>query len=272
MKKCFVFIPRILAAMLIATLSSFVHAQNEGDLVTTVADKGESGMFLATFIPVDKVCIDKNDAEIFSFYVDEGTGLPYFAKLMPKGGKFCMAPGNHVVVKTSESKAVTLETTAKSSSVTYDNVISPTEDTHIEDFRAKRPVAEGEYIYMLTNMEKNGGFGFTYFTGTTMKKGNFYIVSTREPEATGIQTVKSNVASVDGAIYNLQGIRVPNPAEGQIYIQNGRKFVMLSNATCTPSLEQSTTVIPVITRAAKDIEDGDPVPFLPGEAGDDDGF
>ena len=27
-----------------------------------------------------------------------------------------------------------------------------------------------------------------------------------------------------------------------------------------------------MTRAAKDIEDGDPVPFLPGEAGDDDGF
>ena len=93
-----------------------------------------------------------------------------------------------------------------------------------------------------------------------------------EDTPTGIIAENPLRRANDGVIYDLQGIRVQNPVEGHIYIQNGCKFVMLSNATCTPSLEQSTTVIPVITRAAKDIEDGDPVPFLPGEAGDNDGF
>ena len=194
-------------------------------------------------------------------------------KMRVQSGKYIVKAGDCVIVKTLEAKTIPLEsTTMTKSSVWSNDLISPAEDTSVDDFRTNYPVAEGEYIYMLTNMEKNGGFGFTYFTGTTMKKGNFYIVSIREPETTGIQTVKPVAVPTDGAIYNLQGIRVSNPAEGQIYIQNGRKFVKRSNAISMPSQEQPTTVIPVMTRADKDIEDGDPVPFLPGEAGDEDGF
>ena len=42
--------------------------------------------------------------------------------------------------------------------------------------------------------------------------------------ATGISAVR-NTQSADGAIYDLQGIRVSNPTKG-LYIQNGRKTVM----------------------------------------------
>ena len=42
--------------------------------------------------------------------------------------------------------------------------------------------------------------------------------------ATGISAVR-NAQSADGAIYNLQGIRVSNPTKG-LYIQNGKKTVM----------------------------------------------
>ena len=33
----------------------------------------------------------------------------------------------------------------------------------------------------------------------------------------------------DATIYNLQGMRVVNPVAGQIYIQNGRKFIYHQN-------------------------------------------
>lgn len=42
--------------------------------------------------------------------------------------------------------------------------------------------------------------------------------------ATGISAVR-NTQSADGAVYNLQGIRVSNPTKG-LYIQNGKKTVM----------------------------------------------
>ena len=47
-----------------------------------------------------------------------------------------------------------------------------------------------------------------------------------EPDyTTGIENV--NVEhEFDGEIFNLQGIRVSAPVKGQIYIQNGKKFMM----------------------------------------------
>lgn len=261
------------AALLLTLTTVDASAQEPGNPVTTVADMGTSGMYVATLTPDHDVAIDSQGEEVTAFCIYLDDGLPYVLKMRVQGGKYVVKAGECCVLKTMQPMTLTLESPKTSrSSLWLNDAICPTEDTPVEDFRANHPVAEGEYIYMLTNMEKNGGFGFTYFTGSTMKKGNFYIVSTREPETTGIQTVKLNVASVDGAVYNLQGIRVSNPAEGQIYIQNGRKFVKRSNAISMPSQEQPSTVIPVMTRADKDIEDGDPVPFLSGEAGDEDGF
>lgn len=210
---------KTLAISLLFAFATSTEAQTGIHEVTTVADKGSSGMFMATYVPSSKVCIDKNEAEVFSFYLDKSTGKPYFAKLMPKGGRFCLAPGDYVVIKTTEAKNIVLEETTKSSSVFYNNVISPSKDMFVTDFIAEHPMGEGEYIYLLTNMKRNGGFGFTHFTGVTMRKGCFFIISTVEPESIVINTL--NYAS---------------------------------------------------TRAAKDVEDGDPVPFLPGEAGNNDGF
>ncbi len=257
-------------SFLYALTSSTSVFSADDNSITTVIDKGESGTCYAKLSPETDVAINKDDAEVFSIYMDMGKA--FFNVLRIRGGQNVIKAGDHVIIKTFEPKTIVFGTSEKQSSVSYDDIICPTEDTPVEDFCTNHPLSEGEYIYMLTNMEKNGGFGFTYFTGKTMKKGNFYIVSTQEPETTGIQTVKPSAVSVDGAIYNLQGIRVSNPVEGQIYIQNGRKFVKRSNAISMPSQEQPTTVIPVVTRADKDIEDGDPVPFLPGEAGDEDGF
>lgn len=46
-----------------------------------------------------------------------------------------------------------------------------------------------------------------------------------EAQATAIFGVKEFKAVEDGAIYNLQGVRVTNPTKG-VYIQNGKKFIV----------------------------------------------
>ena len=219
MRKIFCLNIKTLAVLLLLALTTDAEAQAVNQEVTTVADKGISGMFLAAYAPSSKVCIDKNDAEVFSFYVDRDNGKPYFAKLMPKGGKFCLAPGDFVVVKTTEAMSIVLEETTKSSSVFYNNIICLSEDMLTEDYLKSHPLEDGECIYLLTNMERNGGFGFTHFTGVTMRKGCFFIVSNVLPETIGT---------------------------------NGATRMN--------------------TRALKDIEDGDRVPLLPGEAGSNDGF
>ncbi len=266
---------KTLLGVLLMSFCLSASAQAPGETITTVADKGTSGMYLAKFCPTSDICFDRQEEMFpYSLYINETTSEGIFSALRARaGGKYIVRAGEHVIVKTKEPVDIIIEEyTGTQKSVYDDEAYSPVEDIYVSDFIATYGLTDGEYIYMLTNMEKNGGFGFTHFTGSTMKKGNFYIVSTREPETTGIKAVSSTVASIEGAVYNLQGMRVLNPVEGQIYIQNGRKFVKRNNATSASSLEQPSIIAPVVTRAVKDIEDGDPVPILPGEAGDDDGF
>ena len=45
-------------------------------------------------------------------------------------------------------------------------------------------------------------------------------------EATGIEEVIVPERKANNAIYNLAGQRIATPVSGQIYIKNGRKFIM----------------------------------------------
>ena len=248
-----------------------VHAQTDAVTLTSVADCGGSGMYIATLCPDHDVAIDKNVGDAFSIYVD--LGIPYFNKLRIRGGKYNVKAGESIVIKTAE--ASTFEVPAASdirSSLNSNDIICPAEDTPTTDFITQRPVSDGEYIYLLTNMERNGGFGFTYFTGDTMRKGSFFIVSTVEPETTGINSIKSNAAT-DGRIFDLQGREVSNPLAGHLYVSGGRKFIYGAAVhPATISSEPATTRATVRTRVDVALEDGDAIPFLPGEAGNDDGF
>lgn len=236
------------------------------ETVTTVADKGTSGMYIAKLWPDHDIAIDSEGEVVTAFCVYTDGSNVRVLRLRLQGGKYIVKAGDCVIVKTNEARTIPLEeTTASMSSVWMSHIICPTEDTVVADFCASRPVKDNEYIYMLTNMERNGGFGFTHFTGTTMKKGNFYIVSTHVPETTGIESVSDNPTTY-APLYNLEGKRVDTPTVGQICIRNGRKFIYRGDEG-QASLSES-----VMTRAVNDIEDGDPVPFLSGEAGDDDGL
>ena len=281
MKENPVFSFRALAVLLFVCLSSIAKAaQTAGEDITTVADKGVSGMYLATLCPDHDVAIDKDSAEVFSIYTD--CGNPNFLKMRVRSGKYIIKAGDCAVIKTTGAKTIPLEEiSGKSSSVFVSDIICPAEDISAADFIIQHSVNEGEYIYMLTNMEENGGFGFTHFTGDIMRKGIFFIVSTVEPEMTNITSPQRsaeennpNFTFHSSQTFDLQGRKVNNPRTGEVYICNGKKFIQHAE----PIFDQPVTVLPIQegetarTRADKDIEDGDSVPFLPGEAGNDDGF
>ena len=277
MKKNDVFSFQALAAALFFCLGSAANAaQTAGDSITTVADKGGSGMFLAALCPDRDVAIDKDSAEVFSIYTDNG--YPNFLKMRVRSGKYVIKAGDCAIIKTPEVKTIPLEEiSGKSSSVFINNIICPAEDTSISDFIVQNSVGSHEYIYMLTNMEKNGGFGFTHFTGDVIRKGSFYIVSTEVPETTGMASLQESLSSKDRAIYDLQGRKVTVPQIGGLYICNGKKYIQRPDnvaTTSVPMLPDSRSLMAntVRTRADKDIEDGDQVPFLAGEAGNDEGF
>lgn len=231
--------------------------------VQTVQDKANASQFVAKYVNngPQPVYIDANDAKVYSIYVDGDKA--YFQALRTFDGKYVIQPQavagfeSHVIIVTKEAKEVSIhrmflnelyEGIFAESSIGHDNVYDSQEDDDLAmvQYNAKQaaPGVVGlNYLYRLTNTS-GVGFGFTAFTGTTIKAGQFFIVCSRKPngagrlevvwldedgnvegEATGIETVK-NIDVNNDAIYNLQGVRVDNPVKGRVYIQNGKKIVV----------------------------------------------
>lgn len=226
--------------------------------IKTVADKGTSGKFFAKFCPVSACRINPADAKVYSVYVDQG--VAYLQALIKRNGMYQINAGDHVIIKTDEAKEITATPVAwgLTPSVTVDDVFSladdtPTADVHdntsaatygpAQSFAAVYFSAGDDYIYRLTNNDATGGFGFTFFSGATMKADQFFIISDKNPNAGGrLQTVwldengfveedgataiqKVEAEGENGAIYNLQGVRVKAAKKG-LYIQNGKKYIM----------------------------------------------
>ena len=236
MKKYYV----VLTLIALCLLSLSASAQDE--VVKTVPDKGTSGKFFAKLCPKTNVAIDKTEADVYSVYTDGANAR--FGQGAFRSGKYVIPAGECVVIKTSEEKEVKIEaTTSTRSSFIWNDLICPATDLSLEDFKSVYGVTEGKYIYMLTNLERNGGFGFTHFGGTTLKAGNFYLINTREPgasgrltsvwidadgnvleEATDIDAVRKSAE--DAETYNLQGMRTAEPIVPGIYISKGKKYIV----------------------------------------------
>lgn len=235
------------------------YASVENDVVKTVQDKANANQFIAkyannTSLPV---YINAKDAKVYSIYVDGEDA--YFQACRTIDGKYWINPAtlNHVIIKTDEAKEVkvTMDPTYTGTdtwpytntkwSVGFDDIYdSKSWDEDLSDLQAwwALDVHAGEYVYRLTNTDDQG-FGFTFFTGKTVKEGQFFIKCTKKPEgagrlntiwldedgnveseATAIQKIQ-NTDSENGAIYNLQGVRVQKAQKG-LYIQNGKKYVV----------------------------------------------
>ena len=224
--------------------------------ITPVKDKGKSGKYFAKICPKLNIQISKEDlgdTKLYSVYVDDD-GIAYFQALKVKSGVFTIKKGQHVIAKANDETPIEFEIGGAGGSVLEDAIFSFDEKKQTADFQGGSVVAKYsnganvtfnpgfDYVYALTNSKNNGGFGFTYYTGTTMPAGAFFIVSTLNPNAAGrLETVwldedgnvegeatainKIQSKTEDGAIYNLQGVRV-NAAKKGIYIQNGKKYIM----------------------------------------------
>ena len=92
--------------------------------------------------------------------------------------------------------------------------------TGAEVANASKPAAEiAQWDALVYTLEANKTYKFSVDATKWRLAALRYVLG-----ATGISAVR-NTQSADGAIYDLQGIRVSNPTKG-IYIQNGRKTVM----------------------------------------------
>ena len=212
------------------------------DKVKTVADKGTSGKFFAKLCPKSDVRINADDAKVYSVYLDGGNA--YFQAAVKRNGKYTVYAGDHAIIKTDEEKEISLEINGGAQSIYVDDIVNANNNADVPTAVFQETMNAGEYLYRLTNNAATGGFGFTFFSGDTMKEGQFFIVSKKKPAgagrlnivwldengfveedgATAIQKVEAAEAE-NGAIYNLQGVRV-NAAKKGLYIQNGKKYIM----------------------------------------------
>lgn len=232
---------RALALVVVCLLSLGASAQ-EPATVRTVADKGGSGLYFAKLCPATNVAIDKNEATVYGIYTDGD--LARYAQGVIRGGKYVILAGECAIIKTYEEKDVTIETTTSTrSSFLWNDLICPAKDMTVDEFKTTYAVTEGQYIYMLTNLERNGGFGFTHFGGTTTKAGNFFVITTLEPDASGrlemewvdaegnVESEATAISAVrqaagDDAVYSLSGVKMTAPTAKGIYIRNGKKFIV----------------------------------------------
>jgi len=243
-------------------ISSHSAPQNcrfgDGTIMTveTVADKGTSGKFFAKFNnPVGspwEYAINPNDAKVYSIYIDGGKA--YFQALKKSNGVYVIKAGDNVIIKTDEAKTIEMESRlyTSSKSVLVDEVFCFKTDVDYAKFQAdyykvafKANYAstfvpsQNQWVYRLTNNASTGGFGFTNFTGTKLKAGQFFIISYFAPaarienvwldedgniegDATAIQKVENDAE--DGAIYNLSGQKVNASYKG-VVIKNGKKYM-----------------------------------------------
>jgi hypothetical protein len=222
-------------------------------VVKTVVDKANPNQCFGKFYnPSIDVRIAASECKLFSIYVDEET--IYYQACRVVDNYYNVLKGQHVIVKTSEPATINFKAynTGSKSSVGFDDVYASKDNETLSSIQknlnpqdSPKGLKAGQYVYRLTNTD-DIGFGFTHFTGTTAKAGQFFVACSALPpvngrlnevwldedgnvidgDATAIKGVKKALDQNDGAIYNLQGVRVQKAQKGGIYIQNGKKFVV----------------------------------------------
>jgi hypothetical protein len=213
-------------------------------IVKTVQDKANPNQFIGKFVSAYDASFDANDAKLYSVYMDGETA--YYAACRVDDGRYYVPGGKHVILKTEEATEVSwnVESTASmgNSAVGFDDVKSLTMDGDLAEIQDALNLMPGQWVYRFTNTEEQG-FGFTYYSGKTVKADQFFVASTLKPEGAGRLeqvwldedgNVESNTTAIQkiqnaevekGAVYNLQGVRVQKAQKG-LYIQNGKKLII----------------------------------------------
>ncbi len=165
----------------------------------------------ATFSSSAAVDFSESGAEVYIASVDGSNAV--LTKV--EGGK---VPANTGVIIKSESETVVGKCIYNASALTGNELVAATKDVSTKGIYILVP--DGESVK------------FTTMTSGTLKAGKAYLPATTSEarelnlvvgNATGISEV--NVVSESAEVYNLNGVRVAQPAKG-LYIQNGKKIIV----------------------------------------------
>jgi hypothetical protein len=175
----------------------------------------------ATWFPADKF-------EVFSSVV-EGSNV-VLKPASTEGGYYKVAKGtgkNSVcVIRSKEQKA-----SYELKNASFNDLSTMPTDNELKVSTTDFTPSRLKYQYKFG--VKGGVVAFYRVVSGTIKKGQVFIEATTaadrlnivlEGEATAINGVATKAAENNGAIYNLNGVRVKSAQKG-VYIQNGKKFV-----------------------------------------------
>lgn len=172
------------------------------------------------------IWISESEAEVFGAVIEGANVVLKPAEV--ENGYYKVVPGEAAVIRsTNETIAIELKNLDANyqSTVKENDLMIAMEDT---------PASRLKFQYKLG--VKDGQVKFWRVTSGTIKKGVAYLWTENifadrefldmivEGEATAIKGIQTK-AENDGAIYNLQGVRVKTAQKG-LYIQNGKKFIV----------------------------------------------
>ena len=221
------------------------------------------GKFSATDkVEIAKTNDDGNQVEVYSAFVDSKDQKIYMDRLNLKNGFYVVAKDQVVIIRVKEpttvedyakvegaKKAVVKAyKSSKYNTMRYNplgggtyqlvNDLKMTDKIFSSDYIGTNYV--GKTLYAMANPAKVGTLQFDKIEKTSyLPKGAVFVETdevasaarltiewlSSDEEATGIINNINVRDNNDGAIYNLQGVRV-NAARKGLYIQNGKKFVV----------------------------------------------
>ena len=150
--------------------------------VSTVQDKANTNQFIAKFSSNSySVIFNADDVKLYTVYVDGETA--YFQACRTDNGMYYVPAGAHVILKTTEEKEISYMIDPASPEISgkpaigFDDIQCLYVDGELADIRAALGMGVGDHLYRLTNTT-GLGFGFTEYTGTTIKANQFFIAIT----------------------------------------------------------------------------------------------
>ena len=137
---------------------------------------------------------------------------------------------------TAVPAATNASTMRYNSTGTVVNDLKVSEKVYSSDFIATT-YGESKTLYAMKNPASVGKLDWgKVATSSYLPKGAVFVVCNESAEArlniiwlddntTAIEDILNKENAQNGAMYTLQGVRISAPVKGQIYIQNGKKYL-----------------------------------------------
>lgn len=225
----------------------------------TVTAKEGSTSFYAKFVAegsnfeIAKTNDNGDKVVVYEAYPDSKEGAIYMLPLTLSDGKYIVKAGEAVIVRAWGNADLTASATttpdthnysvvpaAKNKLTYYNKGVSYDYLTVSVDANKVLDANPGKFVWAVANFEKYNLDFKKFDASITLPAYTVYIVTDKDPtaaggrlnivwldgsedETTAIQKVQTEVVE-DGAIYNLQGVRV-NAAYKGVVIKNGKKMI-----------------------------------------------